>query len=28
VHIIEGFDKKVSGEDVLVDFELVLSFLK
>jgi Uma2 family endonuclease len=28
VHIIEGFDKKVSGEDILPDFELILSYLK
>jgi Uma2 family endonuclease len=28
VHIIEGFDKKVLGEDILVDFELVLGYLK
>jgi Uma2 family endonuclease len=28
VHIIEGFDKTVSGEDVLPDFELVLKHLK
>jgi Uma2 family endonuclease len=28
VHIIEGFDKTVSGEDVLPDFELILKHLK
>ena len=28
VHIIEGFDKIVSGEDVLPNFELVLKYLK
>ena len=28
VHIIEGFDKTVSGEDTLLDFELVLKHLK
>ena len=28
VHIIEGFDKTVSGEDILPDFELVLKHLK
>ena len=28
VHIIEGFDKKVSGEDILVDFEFILGYLK
>jgi Uma2 family endonuclease len=28
IHIIEGFDKTVSGEDVLPDFELVLKHLK
>ena len=28
VHIIEGFDKTVSGEDILPDFELILKHLK
>jgi Uma2 family endonuclease len=28
VHIIEGFDKTVSGEDILLDFELILEYLK
>jgi Uma2 family endonuclease len=28
VHIIEGFDKTVSGEDILPDFELILEYLK
>ena len=28
VHIIEGFDKTVSGEDILSDFELILKYLK
>jgi Uma2 family endonuclease len=28
VHIIEGFDKTVLGEDILLDFELILKHLK